>query len=160
VQKGDYKRVCSTYAQCSYEQKPTSLNIVESTRLWWLKTVKFDTDESGWLTVLKGYQIVAMQTLWELPKGKVGSSRDIWVQTNVALDGNSTISRASIINFLNAMVDVGVLSYHEITGKGGHRRIYAPMFDEAGTKAYLANMFIQKMHAEWPAATREAIKNL
>lgn len=101
-----------------------------------------------------------MQALWDLPEGKVGSSRDIWVKTNVDLAGTSTISRASIINFLNAMVDIGVLSYHEITGKGGHRRIYAPMYDEEGTKAYLANMIIQKMYTEWPAATREAIKKI
>ena len=101
-----------------------------------------------------------MQTLWQLPTDKGGSSRDVWVKTNVGLAGTKTISRASIINFLNAMVDVGVLTFHEITGKGGHRRIYAPMFDEAGTKAYLANMFIQKMYAEWPAATREAIKKV
>ncbi len=112
------------------------------------------------MTVLKDYQIVAMQSLWELPADKVGSSRDIWVQANVGLAGTKTISRASIINFLNSMVDIGVLSYHEITGKGGHRRIYAPMFDEAGTKAYLANMIIQKMNAEWPDATKEAIKKV
>ena len=31
-------------------------------------------------------------------------------------------SRASIISSLNALVNDGVLSYREITGKGGHRR--------------------------------------
>ncbi len=112
------------------------------------------------MTVLKDYQIVAMQSLWGQPADKVGSSRDVWVQTNIGLGGSRTISRASVINFLNAMVDVGVLSYHEITGKGGHRRIYAPMYDEAGTKTYLANMIIQKLNAEWPDATKEAIKKL
>ena len=140
--------------------KHMCLNIIKPTKLWWLKTVKYDTDENGWLTVLKDYQIIAMQSLWDLPEGKVGSSRDIWVLSNVAMAGTKTISRASIINFLNSMVDVGVLTYHEITGKGGHRRIYAAKFDEAGTKAYLANMFIQKMYAEWPDATKEAIKKV
>lgn len=37
----------------------------------------------------------------------------------------ASISRASIINFLNSMVDEGLLDYTEITGKGGHRRIYS-----------------------------------
>lgn len=142
-----------TYAQ-------SCLNIFKPIWLWWFKTVKYDTDENGWLTVLKDYQIVALQSLWELPSDKVGSSRDIWVEANVGLAGAKTISRASIINFLNAMVDIGVLSYHEITGKGGHRRIYKAVFDEEGTKAYLANMVLQKMYAEWPEATREAIKKL
>ena len=37
---------------------------------------------------------------------------------------HGTISRASIINFLNDMVDEGLLGFLEGMGKGGHHRIY------------------------------------
>lgn len=120
--------------------------------------VKLDAVEDGWLMVLKDYQVVTMKSLWNSDKGM--SSRDVWVQCNIGLQGIKTISRASIINFCNAMVEEGILSFHEITGKGGHRRIYAPMFDEAGTKLFLARLFINKLMAEWPYSTKQAIKTL
>ena len=79
--------------------------------------------EPGFGLVLKDYQEVAMRYLWETDKGQ--SSRDVWMAVNDRLKGVRTISRASIINFLNAVVDDGFLDYSEITGKGGHRRIYS-----------------------------------
>lgn len=62
-----------------------------------------------------------MKLLWE---GGECSSRDVWDAVNERLEGKRTISRASVINFLNAMCEDGVLAFHEVTGKGGHRRIY------------------------------------
>ncbi|GAH16083.1 unnamed protein product [marine sediment metagenome] len=79
---------------------------------------------------------------------------------NVDLMGKRTISRASIINFLNYMVDEEMLTFHEITGKGGHRRIYKAKYDEEGTKMYLAKKIITKMIKEWPEATLSAIDSL
>jgi len=79
------------------------------------------TQDPGLGLVLKDYQEAAMHILWKTGEG---SSRDVWEAVNKNLLGIRTISRASIINFLNAMVDEGFLSYTETTGKGGHRRIY------------------------------------
>ena len=121
--------------------------------------VRFNTEEEGLRTVVKDYQESALRYLWGLDGGG-GSSRDVWVNVNVDLMGKSTISRASIINFLNAMVDDGLLTYHEITGKGGHRRIYAAVYDEAGSKRFLAKTIISKLLETWPDATREAIKKI
>lgn len=121
--------------------------------------VRFDTEEEGFRTVVKDYQESALRYLWGLDGGS-GSSRDVWVNVNVDLMGKSTISRASIINFLNAMVDDGLLKYHEITGKGGHRRIYSAAFDEAGSKRFLAKTILSKLLETWPEATRETINTL
>ena len=118
--------------------------------------VRFDTENEGLRTVVKDYQESALKYLWGLD-GESGSSRDVWVNVNVDLMGRGTISRASIINFLNAMVDDGMLSFHEITGKGGHRRIYAAVYDEAGSKLFLAKTIISKLLDIWPEATRDAI---
>ena len=118
--------------------------------------VRFDTEEEGLRTVVKDYPESALRYLWGLDGGG-GSSRDVWVNVNVDLMGKSTISRASIINFLNAMVNDGLLTYHEITGKGGHRRIYAAAYDEAGSKRFLAKTIISKLLETWPEATRDTI---
>jgi len=92
--------------------------------------------------------------------GGGASSRDVWVQVNKDLMGKSTVSRASIINFLNKMVDEGALGYTETAGKGGHRRIYSSKYDEAGSKRYMAKKDISKMLDAWPETmeTIEAIK--
>uniref|UniRef100_A0A6M3M1M2 Uncharacterized protein n=1 Tax=viral metagenome TaxID=1070528 RepID=A0A6M3M1M2_9ZZZZ len=121
------------------------------------KIVTFDTDEEGFRTVVKDYQEVALRHLWSLD-GNGASSRDVWANVNKALMGKSTISRASIINFLNLMVDEDAVNYIEITGKGGHRRIYSAKYDEPGTKRYLAEKIISKLHETWPEATKETIK--
>ena len=51
-------------------------------------------------------------------------------RVNAGLQGK-TISRASVINFLEAMKEVGVLKGVERTGKGGHHWIYSPSMNEA-----------------------------
>jgi len=100
----------------------------------------------GFELVLKDYQETAMLYLWGSDSGK--SSRDVWEAVNTRLMGKRTISRASIINFLNAMVDEGFLSYTEITGKGGHQRIYSA--------ALTAEEFWKKIAKETHAKLTEA----
>ena len=117
--------------------------------------LKMKLGESEFNSVLKPYQIEAMRYLWANPE-KGGSSRDVYVAVNEAMKGIQTISRASIINSLNALVDDGVLDYHEITGKGGHRRIYKPKFDENGFKEFIAETMLKKLLQEFP----EEIKNI
>jgi len=119
--------------------------------------VEFDTREDGLRTVVKDYQEAALRYIWRLDGGGA-SSRDVWVNVNKDLMGKRTISRASIINFLNSVVDEGALGYTEITGKGGHRRIYSARYDEAGFKEYVAKKVISKLLETWPEAALKAIE--
>jgi len=119
--------------------------------------LKIDTAEEDLRMILKNYQETALRYIWRL-EGEGASSHDVWVQVNEDLKGERTISRASIINFLNAMVDESVLNYTEITGKGGHRRIYSMRYDEAGLKQYVARLVIGNLLRDFPEETRRAIK--
>ena len=121
--------------------------------------VEFDTGEDGFSTIVKDYQEASLRYLWNLDGGGA-SSRDVWAQVNKELMGKSSISRASIINYLNSMVDEGVLDYTEITGKGGHRRIYYAKYDEAGFKEYMAKKIISKLLETWPEATLKVIDTI
>ena len=121
------------------------------------KIVTFNTDEEGFRTVVKDYQEVALRYMWRLD-GAGASSRDVWVNVNKDLMGKSTISRASIINFMNLMVEEDALGYTEITGKGGHRRIYTSDLDEAGFKRFMAHKIISKLHETWPESTSETLE--
>jgi hypothetical protein len=121
--------------------------------------ITVDTAGEGLAMVLKDYQEVALRYLWRLDGGGA-SSRDVWVQVNEDLTGKRTISRASIINFLNSMVDEGVLNYTETTGKGGHRRIYSAKYDEAGFKEYIAKVVLGNLLRDFPDETRKALQKV
>lgn len=119
----------------------------------------FETFENGLETIWKEYQVIVMQYLWSLEEEEGAGSGKCWEATNLMLEkSGKSISRASIIFFLNQMVDEGVLKYVERTGKGGHHRIYTPAFDEPGLKEYIANKIISKLFKVWPEATRKAIE--
>ena len=109
--------------------------------------------------ILKDYQKVALQYLWRID-GKGASSRDVWMQVNEDLNGKRTISRASIINFLNSMVDEGVLNYIETTGKGGHRRIYSAKYNEGEFKQYVAKAVLKNLLRDFPDETRKVLSEV
>jgi predicted transcriptional regulator len=122
-------------------------------------TLTIDTAGEGLAMVLKDYQEEALKYLWRL-NGDGASSRDVWVQVNKDLEGRRTISRASIINFLNSMVDEGVLNYIETTGKGGHRRIYSAKYDEAEFKQFVAETVLKNLLRDFPDETMKALQSV
>lgn len=69
-------------------------------------------------SVFKSWEMACFQALWVIPDG--ASSREVYEYVNKGL----SVSRASVINFLNDMVERGLIDYSEVTGKGGYRRIY------------------------------------
>ena len=122
-------------------------------------TLTFDPSGEGLAKVLKDYQIEALRFVWD--KGESGAiSRDVWEHANEALKDIKTVSRASIINFLNAMVDEGVLNYVEETCRGGSRRVYSPKLDESGFKRHVAKTVISSLIRDFPEETNEALKEL
>jgi Fe2+ or Zn2+ uptake regulation protein len=98
--------------------------------------LSLDLTETGLNMFFKPYQIEALNLLWNTDEHL--SSRQVWEKVNQALPG--TISRASIINFLNASVENGMLEFMETTGKGGYRRLYASKRSKDETAEYLSKI--------------------
>jgi hypothetical protein len=119
--------------------------------------LEFDTSQSGFNAVLKDWQLKAMKVVWASQEG--ANSRTVWNKVNQALQGE-TISRASIINFLEAMREMGVISGEEKTGKGGHHWVYFPKLDEAGFKKYIVEKMLEILMRDFPDETRQIIKKL
>ena len=120
-------------------------------------TLMFNPEKGGLSKVFRDYQVEAVKFIWEV--GEQGAiSREVWETVNERLVG-TTISRASIINFLNAMVDEGVLDYEERTGKGGYHRVYRPKLDEPSFKRHLAQVMVSSLMKDYPEETREVIKS-
>jgi hypothetical protein len=117
--------------------------------------LKLDTSKKGLEMFFKDWQVEALRYLWTVhPEG--ANSRAVWTNVNHRLQGS--ISRASIINYLNAMVDDELLTYTETTGKGGHHRVYTIKYDEAGFKQSIASQVISKLLKEYPRETRKALR--
>ena len=119
-------------------------------------TLKFDPESRGLSKVFKDYQQEALRAVWQSEEGAI--SREVWQHVNGRLDGGGSISRASIINFLNDMVDEGVLGYEERTGKGGYHRVYKPKMNESELKKYIAKTILMSLMRDFPNETNEAIR--
>jgi len=118
--------------------------------------IEYDTAESGLRAVLKDYQELALRAIWATPEGL--GSKAVWDRVNAELKPN-TISRASVINFLEAMRETGVLKGVERTGKGGHHWVYSPAMDEAEFKQYIARTILESLMRDFPEETRAALVN-
>ena len=105
--------------------------------------VIFNKDKDGFQTIMKDYQEMALRFV--LDSGEGLTSREVWVGVNKGFGGSRTISRASIINFLNSMCEEGVIEYEEETAKGGRRRRYFPGIGEEGLKRQVAKEIISKL---------------
>jgi hypothetical protein len=120
--------------------------------------IEFDTSQRGLRMVLKDWQEEAMTVIWSNPqKGHI--SREVLDQVNKRLSPGS-ISRASIINFLEDMTSMGVLNKEEITGKGGHRGVYSPKMDEPGFRKFVAERAIEALMRNFPEETRQILEKL
>jgi hypothetical protein len=116
-----------------------------------------DPNKSGFEKVLRDYQVEALKTVWKNLEEGV-NSREVYIRVNKELEGVKTISRASIINFLNSMCDEGVVNYTEETCKGGVRRKYFPGLTEEGFKKYIARSVIDSLMKDFPEQTIEALR--
>ena len=112
----------------------------------------FDPNMNGLEKVLRDYKVEALRVVWAKAVDGV-TSREVYRSVNKALEGKKTISRASIINFLNSMCDEGVLSYKEETCKGGMRRKYFPKLSEKEFAMKIAKDVIVSLLGDFPEQT-------
>ena len=116
-------------------------------------SLEMDLSKTGYEMFFKPYQALALRYLWTVNSG--AKSLEIW--NHVKAQPRGFISRASIINSLNTIVDNGILDYEERTGKGGHHRVYRHRYSEAELREFLASSFIKKLLKEFPEETRKSI---
>lgn len=80
--------------------------------------LKLDTKKNGLEAIWKPYEIEALHEL--IDHGE-RTSGEVWAEINLRVE----ISRASVIFFLNRLVNAGLASFRMDTGKGGHHRVYS-----------------------------------
>ncbi len=121
---------------------------------------KFDHEKEGLSKTLKKYEEVALRYVWTTGEKGV-SSGEAWLHVSkILMEEERTISRASIIFFLNRMLEQGVLDYRTRTGKGGYHRVYYPLLDEKGYKKHLLKTIVESLMRDFPDETRAALTEL
>ncbi|NOQ96510.1 MAG: hypothetical protein GQ555_07850 [Desulfobacterales bacterium] len=122
-----------------------------------MASFKFDHSKHGLRKTLKEYEEAGLRYIWNQGEKGAGSGKT-WKAVNEALGPDKSISRASVIFFLNRMVDQGVLDYRSATGKGGYHRVYFSIMDERGYKKYLLKTVVESLMRDFPEETIEALK--
>lgn len=124
--------------------------------------MKYDTNERGWRTILKDYSADILEKFifeWRLEGEPFEmSSRDTFEYENDLLkEQGRTISRASIVFALNEMVTMGLLTYRETTGKGGHRKIYSLAMTPREIELFVVTNVLQRVKDTWPSSFKEVL---
>ena len=119
---------------------------------------KFNPAEKGLRKTLREYEEIALRYIWSVGEEGAGSGKT-WEHANKKLSKGKTISRASVIFYLNRMVDEGVLGFRDATGKGGHHRIYITKLDESGYKKYIVRTLLKSVMKDFPKETKEVLKD-
>jgi hypothetical protein len=75
-----------------------------------MQVFKFDPAKQGLRKTLREYEEIALRYIWAVGEEGAGSGKT-WSHTNEQLGDGGSISRASIIFYLNRMVEEGVLDF-------------------------------------------------
>ena len=100
--------------------------------------ISLDLSETGLAMFFRPYMIASLDILWNSEENL--SALQVWEQVNEQL----LISRASIIKFLNASVDDGLLDFVEKKEKGGGR-VYSYKFTKPETKTLLSKYVAERL---------------
>lgn len=107
-----------------------------------------DTSKKGLKAIFPEWKLAIVDLLSD---GQEKNSFKTWIHVNAhsewgRQEGNS-ISRASVINFLNYLVeDEALLSYREETCKGGRRRVYRMEMDRSEFLKFIIKEFAEKLN--------------
>ena len=91
--------------------------------------------------MLRPYKVEIMKHFWSIQTPM--DSRTVHEHL-LSVEGEGARSRASVITFLNWMVDEGFLDFEEKSTKGGYKRIYrlnSTSIAEGVFKVHVANRF-------------------
>jgi len=118
---------------------------------------KFDPSKPGLRKTLRKWEELALRSMWDL-REEGAKTKAVWERVSEGLGEGKSISRASIIVFLEKMEEQGVLGSRDATGKGGHHKIYYPLMDEEGYVRYLIKTMVKSMRRDFPEETKEVIQ--
>lgn len=117
--------------------------------------MKLDTEAIGTDAIFRPYQAGIIDLIY----GAEEPQKSLFFWTGLKANGVSK-SRASVINYLNRLVDLGLIGYESRTGKGGYHRIYRVIMTRSQFEGKIIDMFLAALQTAFPnnSFLREAFK--
>jgi len=114
--------------------------------------MQLDTKKKGLEAIFKPWQGPIVMELFERELISAEAHK-FCVEHNLGATGKGEerpISRASVINFLNSLVDLRILDYYEETAKGGLRRIYKMNLTREEFAHKIIGLFVSTLREAFP----------
>jgi len=127
--------------------------------------VKYDTSKTGWETIRVDYAADILEKFileWR-PTGEpfeMDTRRAFEYELAERQEQDLTISRASVIFELNKMADMGLLTWRDKTGKGGHHKVYRLAMTPHELEALVVTRLLKHVKENWPQAYAEVVPKL
>ena len=102
---------------------------------------KLDAGQKGSRIIFKDYHKAIVDILNEDPEKAWGSGL-MWHELKKR---GIKISRASVIFYLNFLVDDGLATFKDVTGKGGHHKLYQITVSWGEVQKHIAIKVIEKL---------------
>jgi len=115
--------------------------------------MKFDTSKKGFQTLFKPYQVALLVYIWEKnTEQRTGiTSSQAYEFLQQTGDSELMVSRATIIVFLNRMVEEGLISFEEVSGKGGYHKVYYPTMSREQFAQHIVTTITKKLEEVLPS---------
>lgn len=114
--------------------------------------MQLDTDKNGLEAIFRSWQVPLVEELFNR-KVKSGEAHEFLKERDVRTGGKgsyTSVSRASVINFLNKLVDLELLGYTTRSGKGGYHRIYEMTLTREEFAHKIIGLFVNKLRESFP----------
>ena len=109
------------------------------------KMWKINTGKNATLAIMKPYQHRIISMIQEKKTG-IGTSD---IHAALEMEGY-IICRASVINYCQLLAANDVISYEEVTGKGGFSRIYSSLMTWESIIEFMHMQVLEKMTGVFP----------
>ena len=111
-----------------------------------MKDITISANTETLSAIFTDWQIKALALIPDNTHDPVGS-KYVWDQIN---EFGISISRASVINFLNKLYGLDLLYGAELTGKGGRRLNYCFPLDREFFNTRVSSMLLESIVGEYP----------
>ncbi len=113
--------------------------------------MQLDTDREGLEAIFKEWHVPLIEKFFSGFPLKSSEAHSFLKKKGIkARQGRGTVSRASVIFFLNDMIDDGLLEYTKDTGKGGYHRIYTMPLTREEFAHKIISLFVDTLRTSFP----------
>ena len=117
--------------------------------------MQLDTTKKGLEAIFEPWQVPLVDELFERDI-KSGEAHKFLENKGIKThpDAKNTVSRASVIGFLNHLVDEELLSYTEVSGKGGFGKKYKMTHTREAFNHRIIDLFVDTLRTAFPKEMR------